>query len=235
MKLIFEYITIFLIYSIIGWLVESTFVTIQTKKITNRGFLIGPYCPIYGWGSLIMTLYLEPYKNNIITVFLLSVIICSILEYLTSYFMEKLFKTRWWDYSNKKFNLNGRICGENALLFGLGGVLIIYLVHPFITAILLKINQTILQIITIIILILFIIDTIISLNIVNKFKKTLTNIDITKDSTQDFTQMVRSTLTTNLTIFQNRLLKAFPNSDFKKITTLRSKLKDELKKKTNLK
>ena len=110
--------------------IEKYLGCILEKKIIDRGFLIGPYCPIYGCGTLGMILYLEQYKDNIITVFFLAVIICSILEYLTSYLMEKIFNARWWDYSDEKFNLNGRICGKNALLFGLGGVIIIYIAHP---------------------------------------------------------------------------------------------------------
>ena len=108
---------------------ETIFVGIQKKRIVDRGFLIGPYCPIYGVGALVMIFYLTQYKDNILTVFILGVVICSLLEYFTSYVMEKLFKTRWWDYSNNKFNLNGRICGFNSLLFGIAGVLVIYFVQ----------------------------------------------------------------------------------------------------------
>ena len=152
MQTFFYYFIIFFAYSVIGWIVESTFVSLQAKPIhfVNRGFLIGPYCPIYGCGSLGMILYLEQYKDNIITVFLLSVVICSILEYFTSYIMEKLFKTRLWDYSEKKFNLNGRICGENAILFGLGGVAIIYISHPILNEILNQLSKNAIMIIGII-------------------------------------------------------------------------------------
>ena len=132
MGLIFTYLFYFIIYSIIGWIVETSYVYISTKKFVDRGFLVGPYCPIYGSGAVLMILYLTQYKDNILTVFILSTVICSILEYLTSYIMEVLFKTRWWDYSTQKFNLNGRICGKNSLLFGLAGILVIYIIHPVI-------------------------------------------------------------------------------------------------------
>lgn len=230
LEVLLTYFLLFFIYSVIGWIVESTFVSIQTKKIVNRGFLIGPYCPIYGVGAVGMILYLEQYKNNIITVFLLAVIICSILEYFTSYIMEVLYKTRWWDYSDKKFNLNGRICGENALLFGLGGIIIIYIIHPLLTSKLILLNKTFLLIMTIIFFIIFLTDTIFSFNIVNRFKKTVTSIDLKKDSSAEFSKMVREVIGNNHRIFQNRLWKAFPDIDLGKIKQLKEEIKDILKK-----
>ncbi len=228
MEKFLSYFCIFFTYSVIGWLIESILVSTQEKKIINRGFLIGPYCPIYGIGSLGMILYLEQYKDNIITVFFLAVTLCSILEYITSYLMEKLFKTRWWDYSKEKFNLNGRICGKNACLFGLGGLFLIYIAHPTLKKILTLINKKILLIIIIICLIIFIIDTIISFNIVNKFKKTVTSIDLKKDSTQEFTKLVKETIMTNNKILQKRLLAAFPDIDLKRLSNLSKDIKNKI-------
>lgn len=228
MEKFLSYFCIFFTYSVLGWIIESTLVSTQEKKIINRGFLIGPYCPIYGIGALGMILYLEQYKDNIITVFFLAVTLCSILEYVTSYLMEKLFKTRWWDYSNEKFNLNGRICGKNACLFGLGGLFLIYIAHPTLKKILTLFNPKILLIIIIICLIIFTIDTIISFNIVNKFKKTVTNIDLKKDSTQEFTKLVKETIIKNNKILQKRLLSAFPNIDLKRLANLRKDIKNKI-------
>ena len=173
---------------------ESTLVSIKSKKFINRGFLIGPYCPIYGWGGLIITIYLTQYKNNILTVFFLSVVICSILEYLTSYLMEKIFKARWWDYSERKFNLNGRICGENALAFGTVSIVVLYGLNPLIEKLLSHINEKALLIITIIGLIIFISDTITSCKIVSKLK---TTVKIQKDSDES---TVKETVHNNDTV-----------------------------------
>lgn len=211
LETILFYIACFIIYSIIGWIMETTLIFINTKELINRGFLIGPYCPIYGFGAILMILYLTQYKDNILTVFILGVVTCSILEYLTSYFMEILFKTRWWDYSNHKFNLNGRICGQNSLLFGVGGLVIIYITQPVIIKLLSSIPTTIFNITTIAFLIIMIIDAILSINIVNKFKHTLTTLDLKKDSTQKFAKAVRETLINNHKTFQKRLLQAYPN------------------------
>ena len=95
-----NFFLIFLIYSFGGWLIESIGNLITKKKFVNRGFLIGPYCPIYGLGVILITLLLSRYKEDLIVLFFLSAILCGILEYFTSFFMEKLFKARWWDYSN---------------------------------------------------------------------------------------------------------------------------------------
>ena len=230
MEKFLSYFCIFFIYSVIGWITESTYVSIKEKKIVNRGFLIGPYCPIYGCGALVIITYLEQYKDNIITVFFLAVIVCSILEYLTSYIMEKIFKARWWDYSNEKFNLNGRICGKNALLFGLGGVIVIYLVHPTLKNILTLFNPKLLFIIIIICLIIYLTDAIISFNIINKFKNTITSIDLNKDSSQEFSKIVKETLLKNHKTLQKRLFTAFPNVDLQPLINLRKDIEDFLKK-----
>ena len=224
------YFLCFFIYSTIGWIIETTQVSIRNKKFINRGFLIGSYCPIYGYGAILMTLYLTQYKDNFLTVFILGTVVCSILEYISSYIMEILFKTRWWDYSKNKFNLNGRICGKNSCLFGLGGIIVIYLTQPFLSKILTKIPQNLFRAITVFLLIIYIIDTIISLNIITKFKNTLTNIDSKKDSTIEFSKLVRKTLKNRHQILQARLLDAFPSINFDKFIEFKKDIKDKLKK-----
>lgn len=229
MKTISYYFLIFFIYSVLGWIMESTYVSIGQKKFVNRGFLIGPYCPIYGYGSLIMIIYLEQYKDNILTVFILGIAICSFLEYITSYLMEKIFKARWWDYSDKKFNLNGRVCGKNALLFGIGGLIVIYLVHPIIETLISKLNNYLILILSIIFFGIYIIDTIVSFNIVNKLKKNLSNVEVRKDSTQELKNLVSEIINnnlnnkTNINIFQKRIINAFPDFDIKKFVKIRKK------------
>ena len=229
MKTISYYFLIFFIYSVLGWIMESTYVSIGQKKFVNRGFLIGPYCPIYGYGALIMIIYLEQYKDNILTVFILGIAICSFLEYITSYLMEKIFKARWWDYSDRKFNLNGRVCGKNALLFGLGGLIVIYLVHPIIGTLISKLNNYLILILSIIFFVIYIIDTIVSFNIVNKLKKNLSNVEVRKDSTQELKNLVSEIINnninnkTNINIFQKRIINAFPDFDIKKYVKIRKK------------
>ncbi len=120
----------FTTYSILGWIVESTYCSIFERKIINRGFLIGPYCPIYGSAAVVIVLTLSSFKNNLILVFFLSMILSGILEYITSYILEKIFKLSLWDYKNYKFNINGRVCLRNLLMFGILAVLLIEYINP---------------------------------------------------------------------------------------------------------
>ena len=132
METFFKTIFFFIIYSFLGWLCEDIYVGIGKRKLVNRGFLYGPYCPIYGFGALLVLNFLWPVKNNPILVFLGGILLTSILEYITSWIMEKLFHERWWDYSNYPFNIHGRVCLKNSLLFGLLALFITYGIHPYI-------------------------------------------------------------------------------------------------------
>lgn len=206
-------ILLFLIYSVIGWIIEGIDMLILTKKIVNRGFLIGPYCPIYGFGALFIVLVLDKYKSDALVLFVMSVLSCGILEYMTSLVMEKIFKTRWWDYSNVKFNINGRICLETLVLFGLGGLIISYFVNPFIVSTLNLIPGFVLNILTIIFFIIFMIDVIVSCKVIISFKNTISN--VRKDSTDEIKKKVKEFLA-NKSKLVNRLAEAFPDFELRK-------------------
>lgn len=225
MQFFLYYFLIFIIYSFLGWLVEVISCFIIEKKLINRGFLLGPYCPIYGFGVLIMILYLTKYKNDYLTVFILAAVICSFLEYLTSYIMEKIFKARWWDYNNHKFNLNGRICLSNSILFGIASVIVICFINPLITNLLDMIPNIVLICLSICLLVLFIADTILSFNIVYKITRTAR--DVCKDSTEEISKLVKQILSKR--IFQRRIFSAFPK--FEVIGNLKNKIKIQNKEK----
>jgi len=212
-----NYFSLFLVYSFLGWLMEVLWALIKEKKIINRGFLIGPYCPIYGVGCLLLTTLLNNYKNNIISLFILSIIICSILEYLTSYIMEKLFKARWWDYNKYKFNINGRICAETMIPFGILGVMVVHYINPF----LIKIINTNTIIFTIL-SVTFIVDICTSFTIISSLKKTMNTVK--KDNTEEITKRVREIIKQK-SFLQQRLIKAFP--DFKSTLELIKKIVDK--------
>lgn len=119
----------FLLYSFIGWIYESILVSISERRLVNRGFLNGPICPIYGCGAVLAIVLLHDFTNPVL-IFLISSFGASVLEYATSWGMEKLFHARWWDYSHFRFNIQGRICLLGAIVFGFGGVAIIDVVQP---------------------------------------------------------------------------------------------------------
>ena len=203
-----KYVALFFIYSFLGWSIE-VFREFQSKKhFVNRGFLIGPICPIYGVGGVLMLLTLSKYKDAPIVLFCMSIIIFSILEYFTSYIMEKLFKARWWDYSNNKYNLNGRICAETMIPFGLLGMFVIYILNPLLIKLLSYIPSNIIMIVAIILVLIFVIDYIFSFNIILGFKGTLLKLE--KDSTEEITRKVKDKLLKG-NYLNKRLIKAFPN------------------------
>ena len=223
------YFMLFLLYSFIGWSIEVIGQLLEKHRFINRGFLVGPICPIYGWGCIAMILTLTKYKSDFFLLFAMAIVICSILEYFTSYFMEKLFHVRWWDYTRRKYNLNGRICAETMIPFGILGCLVIYIVNPILSSILLKISVSTLNIIAIILFVIYVIDNIISLSIMFGFKGTLKTVE--KDGTEEITKKVREVLR-NRNFLYKRLISAFPTitSQKERFVILQEKIDKELEK-----
>ena len=184
------YFMLFIIYSVGGWIMECTLGVIEKHKFVNRGFLIGPYCPIYGVGVVSGTLLLSRFSENVIVLFILSILVCGTLEYLTSYFMEKIFKARWWDYTRRKFNINGRICLETLIPFGVISVLILRFVNPLVFKGLYNIPHNVLNWLVIFIFIIYLADSIISINIILRFKNLSKQ---EKDNTEEISKKVRET------------------------------------------
>jgi len=117
------------IYSFLGWLCECVWCLVLDRRIVNRGFLSGPWCPIYGFGAILILKLASPFSHNPALVYIISVAAASILEYYTGWLMETLFRSRWWDYSHMRFNLKGRVCLLNASIFGVLGLVIVFFVH----------------------------------------------------------------------------------------------------------
>lgn len=200
---------LFMTYSFFGWVMEVIVCYADQKKIINRGFLIGPFCPIYGVGSLLMVILLHNYIDDKLVLFCLSIIVCSLLEYVTSYFMEKLFRARWWDYSDKRFNINGRICLETLIPFGFFGTLIVAYINPVLSYFYRGFPSVVVHLMTGFLLGLFLLDLIVSCNIIMSFKKVAGT--IRKDSTEEITKRVRKILSQQ-SVLTSRLMRAFPDA-----------------------
>ena len=207
-------------------------------KFSERGFLYGPYCPIYGFGGIIIITLLQPFSSNFILLFLFSMLLTSLLEYVTSYIMEKIFDAKWWDYSDKFLNINGRVCLRNSLLFGILGLVIMYIVHPHIITLISSIPTEYLSHIVYLLIIVMCIDltaTVSSLlNLKEKLKEiqnfgeTLKEKTISKkfnlDSKEIKDQLKSSLIFTKLTDKPKRIMKAFPNLKFSKLNSAYSEL-----------
>lgn len=127
-----NYIWFFIIYSFLGWCIEVTFHGVTQGKFVNRGFLNGPVCPIYGFGMVILLYFLSPITDNLALLFIGSVVLTSTLEFITGFILEKFFQDKWWDYSDMPYNIKGYISLSFSLIWGLGAVFIINIIHPLI-------------------------------------------------------------------------------------------------------
>ena len=129
---LYQTLAYFLIYSCLGWCLEVVYAAVTTGKLVNRGFLNGPVCPIYGFGMVIVLYVLTPLVDNTLLLYLGGVILPSALELVGGWALYKLYRTRWWDYSDRPFNIGGYICLEFCLLWGVGTLVIMRIVHPIV-------------------------------------------------------------------------------------------------------
>ena len=166
----YQIFLLFIFYSFVGWICEVAYCSISQRRFVNRGFLYGPICPIYGCGAIIIFSFLMPLSDNLILLFFASMILTTILEYFTSWVMEKLFATKWWDYSNYKFNIHGRVCLLNSVLFGIMGIVAVHFVHPFVLSWLYKIDGFWTKFLALSLLGIFLVDLFFTLRSLVNFK-----------------------------------------------------------------
>ena len=148
----------FLTYSMMGWLVESAYMSVCNRKLTNRGFARGPFCPIYGVGALTVFFMLRSYSDNNIMLFVLGSICATLLEFLTALLMKKVFGGIWWDYNTKPFNYKGIICLESSIAWGFYTVFLFMFLQNVVAGIVASIPVPIGRALGSIILVIFITD-----------------------------------------------------------------------------
>lgn len=145
-----QWLLFFFIYCFLGWCIESTFVSIKSKKWVNRGFISGPFLPLYGSGAICVLFTSLPFQQMWLLVYLAGAVSATILEYVTGVCMEMLFKVRYWDYSNQKFNFQGHICLSSTLAWGAITVLLIYVIHPPVEYVVLQLPETMVSVVSIV-------------------------------------------------------------------------------------
>lgn len=211
------------VYAFLGWIAEVLYVLVRERSLQNRGFLTGPTVPIYGFGAIALILLVLPYVSNPFLVFLASVLITSTLEFVTHLVLDKLFHIKLWDYSTRRFNLWGRICLENSLLFGLLGVLLIYVIHPVLARVLVAIPHDVAIAVAWALIGILLVDAVHSITTLAKLRPVLTEVSGTLAQTHDrieqgITQLEqtiderRATADFARLATLGRLMKAFPHA-----------------------
>jgi len=178
---------LFLTYSFIGWVCEVIYCSVPSKKFINRGFLRGPYCPIYGFGAIAVINFLTPFSEKPILVYVLAVIITSLLEYVTGYLLERVYHLKWWDYSNYKFNIHGKVVLHNSLIFGALSLITIYFLNPILLNTISKLPLRVLNVISLVLLSIFLIDNIISTLNTLKLSANLSKLHLIADEIKEKT------------------------------------------------
>lgn len=168
---ILEYLWLFLIYAFLGWCIEVSFHAVTSGKFINRGFLIGPVCPIYGFGMVILIFCLHSLLDNFFLLFMGAILLTSLLEFVTGFILEKLFDTKWWDYSNMPFNIKGYICLSFSIAWGLAAVFVLNIIHPLINILVSLLDNTLGNVLLVISLLYFIADFIITVFGIMKISK----------------------------------------------------------------
>ena len=226
---LFNLILLFFAYAFLGWCIEVVLKYIQYRRFINRGFLTGPWLPIYGSGAALITVvidWLAPLEFSVGTTFAVSFLLCGTLEYLTSYVMEKRFHARWWDYSQKPMNLQGRIWIGNLVLFGIAGVLIVELFNPLLYLLFKHMGLMLREIIALSLTAVLIADFIMSHFVLKLVKAGVESSEA--DNTEEISREVRRLLS-DRSIFYRRFAEAYPEVIYRteRITARLERIKAE--------
>lgn len=199
---------LFFIYSLVGWCVEVCFAAVQHRKFVNRGFVNGPFCPIYGFGSLLIMLFLRELTDNLFFLFLGSAILSTVLEYITGFVLEKIFHQKLWSYSKIRFNIGGYVCLRYTILWGLLAVLTMRFTNPFLCRILAFVPNIITRIVLLSLSILLLLDFLTTAMAVLGMKIQAKQLAQLSKGIQHTSKLLENTLTKQI---QKRMEKSFPS------------------------
>ena len=214
----------FSIYSFLGWICEVIYCSIPVKKFINRGFLNGPVCPVYGFGALFV-IYIMEWLNidSPILIFIFGGVIASIIEFIADILLEYVFHTRLWNYSNRKFNIKGRVCLLNSTLFATLSLVLLEIIHPLMVLFISKFSNLAIILVASLFLIIFIVDMSLTVNEVINLNIALKNMNILEKLKKEF----------NKKEFKlkrlRRLIEAFPQLEHKKYKEEFKRLKSLIK------
>lgn len=167
----------FFVYGFLGWCTEVAFAACKEHRFVNRGFLNGPFCPIYGFGVALVIVFLSPYRSNLLLLYVSSVILVTVLEGLTGWAMDKIFHNKWWDYSKMPLNIGGYVCLLFSLIWGAACVVILNLIHPMIHHLLALMPRLVGVVLIVVLGILIIVDTCVTASAIFKFNRRLEHME----------------------------------------------------------
>lgn len=220
---LYQIVFLLFIYSFLGWCLEVMFATLKNGKFVNRGFLNGPVCPIYGFGLIIVLLSLQFVLDNIILLFVASIILTSLLEFLTGFILEKFLHKKWWDYSKEPFNIKGYICLRFSLAWGFASVFVLKIINPFILMLVNFLNLTVGYILLAVFSVCILVDFIFTILQLTKICKNIKEIESINNNLKFGSNKIGEKLSSgtiklqssleNLTakVKNSRLGKAYPN------------------------
>lgn len=244
----------FVTYAFMGWCLETIYATFKKGKFVNRGFLNGPFCPIYGFGVLTLIIFLYPLRDNIIVLFLGSIILTSILEYITGFLLEKFFHATWWDYSENKFNIKGRICLRFSIYWGIFSVIVLKIIHPHVNNLVLFIPKRLGIILSFILISYFIADIVITVTSIIQLNALLeqlheisdeikSKVEVLKENTIERTEVIETRihelkeryekLLSKRHIVHHRILSAFPGLKSRRFDSALKEIREKLYSKLN--
>jgi uncharacterized membrane protein len=220
---IYQLFQLFLLYSFLGWCSEVCYAAVTSGQVVNRGFLNGPVCPIYGVGMVGVLLLLEPISHSLPLLFLLGMLLCTLVELIGGWVLEKVFHSHWWDYSNQPFNLGGYICLGFSILWGLAVTFVVRLVHPFLMTVINLIPHTLGVVLLILLYALFTADLVITLVTIIGMKKRLGELDKVAEALQSVGDNISDRLG-NTALAADAKLDEWKESSQEKFTESREKM-----------
>lgn len=248
MEAIIHALYLFFIYAILGWVVEVVYHVINVGKFVNRGFLKGPYCPIYGFGMFFILYLLTPYINHVGLLFLLSILITTLIELIAGFLLEHFLQKRWWDYSSLPFNFKGYICVKFSLYWGFGALIVVKFIHPLIDQLYRFLPNYLIYLFVIIMLGMMLVDFITTLNNVLGLNRQLKELDEMSEKIKRFSDDMGERITEGVIRSQEnrkeiderfeaelerlsqkhkRMLQAFPNLRAKKYDNILRRIKEK--------
>lgn len=219
-----QWILVFFVYCVAGWIWETLFALVRKRKFVNRGFLHGPWLPIYGSGSVVILLCVRPVRDNLWLVFIMGMIGATVLEYITGIIMEQLFNVRYWDYSNMKLNIKGHICVLASLLWGFFSVVVSRFVHPEVEKIIALLSYNAAEILAVFLTVVFVVDVTISVGKALHLKKIL--IELAKNKSRlgiDMAEHIKSDFK-----YVASIIRRNPSAVSKKYKEIFAQLKEDI-------